>query len=156
MAALLEKITSAADPLKNPFRNKEQAAVLSALKAQATDPQQLMQVRIRLAVQLLDAGDTHGALKEYEAIQQYMEDHGVPPEERQEVEWLTFKSVCYLRMGENDNCLANHNADSCIFPIRGKGVHTLEEGSRGAVAVPSCSTNTPAACARAGCSTSPT
>ena len=86
-------------------------------------------------MQLLDSGDALGALKEHEAIQQYMEDHHVPLEERREVEWRTFKAVCYLRMGENENCLTNHNADSCIFPIHGKGVHTLERGSRGAVAV---------------------
>src|SRR5271157_2137553 len=30
MAALLEKITSEADPLRNPFRNGEQAAILGA------------------------------------------------------------------------------------------------------------------------------
>src|ERR1017187_5419838 len=135
MAALLEKITREADPLKNPFRNKEQAAILSALKERTSDPRQLFQLRIKLAWQFLDAGDTNGALKEYDAIQQYMEDNGVPQEERKEVEWLTFKAVCYLRMGENENCLANTNADSCLFPVRGKGVHTVQRGSRGAVAV---------------------
>ena len=135
MAALLEKITREADPLRNPFRNREQAAILSALKAQTTDPAKLVQIRIRLAVQLLDSGDANGALKEYDAIQQYMEDNNVPHKERREVEWMTFKAVCYMRMGENENCLSNHNADSCIFPIRSRGVHRLERGSRGAVAV---------------------
>src|ERR1017187_1911798 len=135
MAELLEKITREADPLKNPFRNKEQVAILNALKERTSDPRQLFQLRIKLAWQFLDAGDTNGALKEYDAIQQYMEDNGVPQEERKEVEWLTFKAVCYLRMGENENCLANTNADSCLFPVRGKGVHTVQRGSRGAVAV---------------------
>src|ERR1022692_2673665 len=46
MAALLEKITREADPLKNPFRNKEQAAILSALKERTSDPRQLFQLRI--------------------------------------------------------------------------------------------------------------
>jgi hypothetical protein len=135
MAALLEKITREADPLKNPFRNKEQVAILSMQMEQATNPEQLVAVRIRLAVQLLDSGDAFGALKEHDAIQKYMVDNNVPLNERREVEWLTFKAVCYLRMGENENCLTNHNADSCIFPIRGRGVHTLERGSRGAVTV---------------------
>ena len=134
MAALLEKITREADPLKNPFRNREQVAILSALREKTTDPLQLFQLRIRLAWQFLDSGDTNGALKEYDAIQQFMEDNAVPQAERREVEWLTFKAVCYLRMGENENCLANTNADSCLFPVRGKGVHTQQRGSRGAVA----------------------
>jgi len=33
-------------------------------------------------------------------------------------------AIAYMRMGEIDNCLNNHNEESCIFPIRGKGVHT--------------------------------
>ncbi len=135
MAALLEKITSEADPLRNPFRNREQAALLSVLKEKTTDPDELMKIRIRLAVQLLDSGDANGALREYEAIRQYMEEHNVPISERHEVEWMTFKAICYVRMGENDNCLTNQNAESCVFPIRAKGVHHLERGSRGAIAV---------------------
>jgi len=135
MAELLAKITREADPLRNPFRNHEQAAILNSLKAQATDPEHQFQIRIRLAWQYLDSGECDAALKEYDAIMRYMEDNKVPAEERREVEWLTFKAVCFLRMGENENCLQNHNGDSCIFPIQGKGVHRLERGSRGAVAV---------------------
>jgi hypothetical protein len=135
MAALLERITREADPLRNPFRNAEQVAILSALRAKTSDPQQLLQLRIRLAWQFLDSGDADGALKEYDAIWRYMEDNNVPVGERREVEWLTFKAVAYLRMGENENCLAHHNSESCIFPVRGKGVHALQRGSRGAVAV---------------------
>ena len=120
MAELLAKITREADPMRNPFRNREQAAILNTMKAQATDPQRLFQLRIKLAWQYLDSGDADAALKEYDAIMQYMEDNKVPAEERREIEWLTFKAVCYLRMGENENCLENHNGDSCIFPISQK------------------------------------
>ncbi len=135
MAELLARITREADPLRNPFRNREQAAILNGLRTQATDSERLLQIRIRLAWQYLDSGDADAALKEYDAIQRFMVDNNVPAGERKEVEWLTFKAVCYLRMGENENCVANHNADSCIFPIHGGGVHKLERGSRGAVAV---------------------
>ena len=31
--------------------------------------------------------------------------------------------------GEERNCLAQHNADSCLFPIRGAGVHHDVRGS---------------------------
>ncbi len=135
MAALLEKITREADPLRNPFRNREQVSILSALQEQASDPKRLLQIRMQLAWQYLDSGKPDEALKEYEAIQGYMEDAKVPQGDRQEPEWLTFKAMCYLRLGENENCCANHNADSCIFPIHGKGIHTVQRGSRGAVAV---------------------
>jgi hypothetical protein len=135
MAALLAKITREADPLRNPFRNAEQVALLRTALAQAPDPQQALTTRIRLAWQLLNSGEPEGALKQHELIRQAMVDSKVPVTEQREPEWLTFQAICYLRMGELDNCTNNHNADSCMFPISGKGVHTLQRGSRGAVGV---------------------
>jgi hypothetical protein len=134
MVALLAKITREADPLRNPFRNAAQVPLLRAAVAAAPDPQETLKQRMKLAWQLLDSGDTDGALKELEAIQIAMEELKVPAGERAEPEWLTFKALCYLRMGETENCCANHNVDSCLFPIKGKGIHTLQRGSRGAVA----------------------
>jgi FG-GAP-like repeat/ASPIC and UnbV len=133
MAALLAKITREADPLRNPFRNAEQAALLRDLLAKATDPRELLQIRIRLAWQLLNSGEPEGALKQYELVKQRMLEDKVPIEEQREPEWLTFQALCYLRIGELENCVGNHNSQSCMFPIQGGGVHTLERGSRGAV-----------------------
>jgi FG-GAP-like repeat/ASPIC and UnbV len=135
MAELLAKITREADPLKNPFRNGAQVGLLRAAVAAGTDPQEVLKLRMQLAWQFLDSGDVEGALKDYEVIQGMMRDLKIPPELRGEPEWLTFKAVCYLRLGETENCLSNHNADSCMFPIAGQGVHTLQRGSRGAVEV---------------------
>ncbi len=36
-------------------------------------------------------------------------------------------------MGEQENCLLNHRATSCIFPIDRGGVHTLQAGARRAI-----------------------
>jgi len=38
--------------------------------------------------------------------------------------------VAYLRLGEQNNCINNHSADACIFPIKGMGVHQNKQGSR--------------------------
>ncbi|HMB70304.1 MAG TPA: VCBS repeat-containing protein, partial [bacterium] len=35
--------------------------------------------------------------------------------------------VTQLRIGEVRNCLENHNAESCVFPIAGGGVHTTPD-----------------------------
>ena len=42
-------------------------------------------------------------------------------------------AVAYLRLGEAQNCLAHSNAESCILPIRGDGVHQEQRGARGAI-----------------------
>jgi hypothetical protein len=133
MAELLEKITREADPLRNPFRNAESAYILKSMMEAETDPKRRFDLRMRLGWALLNSGDSVGALANYDAIQAAMDGMQVPLAQRSEAEWLTFKAMCYLRMGENDNCLAQHNAESCLFPVRGAGVHTNQRGSRGAV-----------------------
>ena len=135
MVALLAKITREADPLRNPYRNAEQVKLLRAQESLLTDPVQLFDLRKRLAWQLLEAGNPEEALKECDEIKRRMDDDHVLLDDKLEPEWLTFKALCWLRMGEQENCLINHNADSCLFPIRESGVHQLPRGSRGAVAV---------------------
>jgi hypothetical protein len=135
MVALLQQITRDADPMRNPYRNTEQVALLRAALARTADPGEQIKIRMPLAIQLLNSGHPEEALKEYDAIQQMLEEHKIPLKDRREPEWLSFKANCYMRLGETENCCANHNADSCMFPIHGGGVHTRERGSRGAVAV---------------------
>ncbi len=44
-----------------------------------------------------------------------------------------YLGVAYLRLGETENCCARNTIDSCVFPIRGAGVHTATEGSWNAI-----------------------
>ena len=47
---------------------------------------------------------------------------------------ITFRlGMAYLRMGETENCCNRFTPDSCIMPIRGGGIHTVPDGSRGAI-----------------------
>jgi hypothetical protein len=48
-------------------------------------------------------------------------------------EFLCRRAIAYLRFGETQNCCARNNADSCLLPIRGQGIHTRPEGSRRAI-----------------------
>ncbi|MEE2887787.1 MAG: CRTAC1 family protein [Planctomycetota bacterium] len=41
--------------------------------------------------------------------------------------------VAYMRWGETQNCCKLNNADSCIVPIQGGGIHTDLEGSTSAI-----------------------
>jgi len=41
--------------------------------------------------------------------------------------------LAYMRMGEAQNCVDRHSAESCLLPIRGTGVHQAQEGSRKAI-----------------------
>lgn len=44
-------------------------------------------------------------------------------------------AFAYLRMGEVYNCLSNHNAQSCIYPIQGGGLHKDPAGSLKAIEI---------------------
>jgi hypothetical protein len=42
-------------------------------------------------------------------------------------------AITYMRLGERQNCVANHSSESCIMPIQGNGVHILPTGSSKAI-----------------------
>ena len=42
-------------------------------------------------------------------------------------------ALSYLRLGEKMNCLHNHSAESCIFPISFAAVHKDKHGSQKAI-----------------------
>lgn len=44
-------------------------------------------------------------------------------------------ALAYLRAGERVNCLINHTGETCILPIKGSGIHKIQEGSRKAITI---------------------
>ncbi|WP_435353676.1 FG-GAP-like repeat-containing protein [Emticicia sp. SJ17W-69] len=44
-------------------------------------------------------------------------------------------AIACLRLGERQNCVTNHSAESCILPIRNSGIHQIQTGSRKAIQV---------------------
>ncbi len=139
MAAMVQRIAREADPMLNPFRSFDQVAGLRALEPQTTDPVQLLGLKVQLSIVLLQLGNSEEALKENAAATAIAKSIKVTTDitafDQLQPDLLTTKAMCYLRMGEQENCLINHNADSCIFPIKDGGVHLLPRGSRGAIDV---------------------
>jgi hypothetical protein len=54
-------------------------------------------------------------------------------DERQSL--LKDMAIAYLRLGERMNCINNHNAESCIFPISMGGMHHDKTGSEKAIEI---------------------
>ena len=105
--------------------------------ATAANASELFQLDIKLGDELLWDGQTLEALKRYEHAYGLIANSTLPPNRRSfhHSKILKLMVLCYMRMGEQQNCLARHSADSCIFPISGSGVHTVTEPSRTAIAV---------------------
>ena len=129
MAERLTRIADAADRV-----GLEQAAgmvfgtnqphlipVLRQLLAQPRDPVDRFSIHVQLAAQLLRAGFSKEALAELERIGpaiSALPASRIPPEQKaQEAARLQGAiGLAALRMGEQENCLLNHRATSCIFP----------------------------------------
>lgn len=51
----------------------------------------------------------------------------------QPIETIFHLAVAYMRLGEDQNCCMLDTAEVCILPLRGKGMHSKEEGTRNAI-----------------------
>ena len=139
MAERLRALKEDGDARRNSFANKERVRLyrsdLEPLRRQpdtAETKRAIYRLKTQLARELLNAGDTPGALKELDAIAAYLKRIGSLGAPQQA--WIDYnKGLAYLRLGEQENCLALHTVESCLLPIQGGGVHTLPKGSRGAI-----------------------
>ena len=133
MAQRLKEIAAAADPTKSPFDFTITARQLGESMAAATDPAEQIKYVLPLANSLLRSGRTEEAIQQYENFERLLKTNNVPVSSALATQLRTALGMSYLRWGELENCLHNHNADSCIFPIRDGGIHQRERGSRGAI-----------------------
>lgn len=80
---------------------------------------------------LLRAGETAKAIKGIEQLIRTYPDQGEITEQTRLLHetW----AIAYLRLAEQNNCSLNHNEESCLFPIKGQGVHTEPEPARRAI-----------------------
>ncbi len=90
---------------------------------------------VRLGQALLFNGDTEEAIGEFEAASAAVAASSdlFDPKFRSNVARLL--AVAYLRLGEEENCLLDHNRDSCLLPIEGGGVHRTPRGAEKALEV---------------------
>ena len=135
MADELAEIARNADPIRNAFLNDRRTEILRRELAGAADPQSELMIRVLLADELERDRQSRKAIDELLLVRERIASYGVetaPEAERKISELL---ALSYLRLGERENCLANHTSDSCLMPIQGGGVHLLPQGSQSAIAV---------------------
>ena len=111
----------------NPWdlQDKKIASLQEDIRAE-TNPIKRLILRRELAQQYISGGLANFAVGE---IEQLLSEYSssIPP-----VDIETLKAdlaYAYFRLGELQNCTWNHNADVCIFPIQGDGVHKEQLGA---------------------------
>jgi hypothetical protein len=133
---LLEAVNKQLDPQSFLYLNTERAA---QLRAKLDAPAQNIGQNLRLSMEtdyaseLVKAGKTEEGLREYSLIEHEMKTSAPAIWQVAGANLLRLEAVAYLRLGEQQNCCANNNAQSCLIPISGAGIHTKQDGSRGAI-----------------------
>lgn len=131
---ILQETNLALDPRRCEYLNGARAQQLQQyLALHQMPPRELVNMEIEYASELVNSGDTDEALFQYHNVEHQVK--GAAPELWHGIEsgMMTQEAVAYLRMGEAQNCCSSNNSQSCLLPIAGKGVHTKQAGSRGAI-----------------------
>ena len=133
---MLVDINRHQDPQRSVYLNARRAEMLHAkLVEQGTNmslPDRLS-TEEKYADELLNAGKTEEAVQAYRSLEQEVQILEPQTWQRAGSTLLTREAVACLRMGEQQNCCDHNNANSCLLPISGSGVHVRQEGSRKAI-----------------------
>ncbi|HTO96103.1 MAG TPA: CRTAC1 family protein [Myxococcales bacterium] len=91
-----------------------------------TSPPRRFQLEREIAQQDLYAGEVESAIATLEGMAKEF-GKAMPADAAEAIK--ADLAFAWLRMGELQNCATRHNAESCLFPIQGKGVHTQRLGA---------------------------
>ncbi|MEO1263510.1 MAG: CRTAC1 family protein [Bacteroidota bacterium] len=121
------------DPMPYVHLNRRRAVHMKK-EAQQLTGEQAMVYRFIIARELLQAGQSEQAIME---LLQIMKEIGEDPYLMASENKPLFDelALAYLRLGEQQNCIERHTAESCIMPIEGAGVQVRQEGVRNAIAL---------------------
>lgn len=132
MVARLDSIANNVDPMLNEFAGRARVNYLKNIPVPNSTEERLTYLGT-LAQEMIYAGDTEEAIDILEGLRQQLEDSNQQIQQRFTENVLDLLALAYLRLGEQQNCILNHSAESCLFPIRGEGIHTLTTGSEMAI-----------------------
>lgn len=123
------------DPVSVPYFAGRTAQHFLRKIQEAKSPVERASLMPMYANALLNDGRSEEALRQLDEFEEFLGRNGIRPPESEIPKIFLLRAIAFLRVGEQENCLNNHNADSCLLPIRGGGVHIAQRGSRGAIEV---------------------
>ncbi len=130
---LLDQIAGNADSQANIFLNDARVADFRKKLSAEKDPVQQMVLRVFLAWELVFAGRTEPAIQEAEEVLAQARALKAPEDAPVMRDLKNLIAVSFLRLGEQENCLNQHSAESCLMPLRKNAVHQRPRGSRTAI-----------------------
>lgn len=135
MAKLLAEFGKTAKPEALAYMSDRMVADLETKLAATTNVAEKLKLRFQLGLQQIQAGRPDQALNNFAVLEKEAAEDGGHMAPRTVAELRMRKALAYLRLGEQENCLVNDNADSCVFPLKPPAYHLLPRGSKGAIAL---------------------
>ena len=133
MTNRLEIVAGLADLSKNQYLSADRIPVQRRALAEARGFKQKSFYHQEYAKDLLNSGRSEEALAAFGSMERYLEEANPAFLEEHRAWMLRKQAICFLRLGEQENCLANHHQHSCLFPVSGGGIHQHPRGSEGAI-----------------------
>jgi len=119
------------DVKKNPFSSEAEVAYYDSIVKSSDDGLFKLSNELSKGEALLKLGREAEAVASIESsINKMMALNG-----REEPQALKLLAIAYMRLAEKQNCVNDHNSDSCIMPIEKRGIHTIQHGSQKAIEV---------------------
>lgn len=88
-----------------------------------------IELQLKKATSLLNVGQTEGAIRIIEMMLSQFANANDDQTQRFKYSLNKQLAIAYMRKAEQENCLKNHNDESCIIPISKKAQHKLREGA---------------------------
>ncbi len=133
MTNRLEVAAGLSDPSKNRYLSGDRVAIHRRALSEAEGFERKSYYHQEYAKDLLNAGRSEEALGAFQAMESYLASANPSFLEEHKAWMLRKQAICYLRLGEQENCIANHHQHSCLFPVSGGGIHQKTRGSEGAI-----------------------
>ena len=128
MVERLEQIAQNMNPAINTYINAARVEYFGAQEA-PSNPVDQVRSQIYWAREVLRAGRTTEAITQFQSLIPQIDKLKltINPDIR------ALLGISHLRLGEQENCLANRTSESCLFPIGPAGVHLHPQGSLAAI-----------------------
>jgi len=135
MVTRLTQIAEQADVSQMIYLNEARAEKLKNQLNAINELEPFLFLQPQYATELLRAGKSMDARLALEKITGVLERNDRTLHGEAKLNFLHSRALANFRLGEQENCQAIHNAQSCILPIREGGVHQIQRGSRGAIEI---------------------
>jgi hypothetical protein len=130
MINLLSAIDKTEYSIYNSYSLEAKLADYNSVLNKTKDSAEMQNTLFNKATVLLEMGDEKQSIK---ILQRLLSHPNLSYLTR--IKLMKILGISYLRYAERTNCMNNHNAQSCIFPIQGAGIQADKTGSLHAIKI---------------------